>query len=350
MLGLDTELFKKGLLAEQMSIELGGHIIELAWSPDGSKLATITVEGDVYLIHNHFHSVESKKIGYHQGGANSLSWRSDGTEFATAGHDGLVKIWRGNCGQQLASLEAGKAWVNKVAYHPFNNVLATAAGKHLKLWNESRAVIYESLDHASTIEDLVWHPTTGSSIAAAAYNGITTHSPEHNYQRRTYSWKGSSLVLAWSPDAKYLASGEQDLTVHFWHIESGEHAQMWGFPTKVKELSWDASGRWLATGGGHSICLWDCSGDGPVNRAPRQYEAHTSKLTQVAFQPDGPFLASSDAEGFLFMWEPLKYKWVIGGLMLSSKASCLRWHKGNQLAVGQDNGKVIIFKWILKAS
>ena len=39
---------------------------------------------------------------------------------------------------------------------------------------------------------------------------------------------------------------------------------MYGFPTKVLELSWNSTGRWLATGGSSSVILWDCSGKGPA--------------------------------------------------------------------------------------
>jgi WD40 repeat protein len=330
-------------LAESWYVALGDYIIDLAWSPDASKLAAVTVEGLVFLIDNHGGSAYFRLLGQHAGGANALSWRADGAEFSTAGHDGLVKIWDGKSGEQLCELDAGDPWVAKVAYAPRRSVLATAAGRHLKLWNEQRQAFYESSDHSSTIADVGWNPD-GSGLAVAAYNGITLHVPGKQSQPRKYTWKGSSLVLSWSPDAKYMATGEQDSTVHFWHVKSGEDAQMWGFPTKVLELSWDASGRWLATGGGASICLWDCSGKGPAGRKPRQYDAHTNKLTQVAFQPDGNLLASADADGFLFLWDPIKHEKVIGGLSLTSGATCMRWCKGGKLAVGQRDGNVVLFE------
>lgn len=343
MLDIDLSMLNKRLLAESWYVALGDYIIDLAWSPDASKLAAVTVEGLVFLIDNHGGSAYFRLLGQHAGGANALSWRADGAEFSTAGHDGLVKIWDGKSGEQLCELDAGDPWVAKVAYAPRRSVLATAAGRHLKLWNEQRQAFYESSDHSSTIADVGWNPD-GSGLAVAAYNGITLHVPGKQSQPRKYTWKGSSLVLSWSPDAKYMATGEQDSTVHFWHVKSGEDAQMWGFPTKVLELSWDASGRWLATGGGASICLWDCSGKGPAGRKPRQYDAHTNKLTQVAFQPDGNLLASADADGFLFLWDPIKHEKVIGGLSLTSGATCMRWCKGGKLAVGQRDGNVVLFE------
>ena len=343
MSDLILSMMNEELLAESWYVELNDYIIDLAWSPDASKLAAATVEGSVFLINDHGDSAHFTCIGQHAGGANSLSWSHDGTEFATAGHDGLVKSWDAKSGQLLCELQAGDPWVTKAVYNPRRNVLATAAGRHLKVWNEKREPFYESSEHESTIADMGWNPD-GSGVATAAYNGITLHVPGKQRQPRKYIWKGSSLVLAWSPDAKYIATGEQDSTVHFWHVKSGEDAQMRGFPTKVLELAWDYSGRWLATGGGASVCLWDCSGKGPAGRMPRQYNAHLNKLTQLVFQPDGELLASADADGLLFLWDPLKYDKVIGGCALSSPASCLRWCKGGKLAVGQQDGKVVLFE------
>lgn len=345
---LDLSELNEGLLAESWYVALGDYIIDVVWAPDASKLAAVTAEGSVFLIDDHGDSAIYKLLGEHAGGANSVSWHPDGTEFATAGHDGLVKVWNAESGKLLCDLQAGDPWVAKVVYNPCRNVLATAAGRHLKIWDEDREPYYESCEHSSTIADLGWNPD-GSGIAAAAYNGITLHVPGKQRQPRKYAWKGSSLVLAWSPDGKYMATGEQDSTVHFWHVKSGKDAQMEGFLTKVLELSWDASGRWLATGGGASFCLWDCSGRGPDGRKPRQYDVHSNKLTQVAFQPDGEFLASADTDGILLIWEPMKHDKVVGGCSLSSFASCLRWCKGGKFAVGQQDGKVVIFETRLVA-
>ncbi|MCP4191142.1 MAG: WD40 repeat domain-containing protein [Planctomycetaceae bacterium] len=211
------------------------------------------------------------------------------------------------------------------------------------MWNEQREISYESSDHASTIADVGWNPD-GSGVGVAAYYGISLHVPGKQSKPRKYSWKGSSLALAWSPDTKYIATGEQDSTVHFWHVKSGEDAQMWGFPTKVLELSWNSSGRWLATGGSDTVVLWDCSGKGPSGRKPREYQAHTNKLTQLAFQPDGQLLASADTDAFLFLWDPIKHKKIVGGLSLSSPASCMQWRDGGRLAVGQKDGKVVVLE------
>ena len=342
MFNIDASMLSKGLLVESWHVELSEYIIDLAWSPDASKLAVATVEGQVYMV-DHGNSAQSRLIGCHEFGVNSLSWRADGAEFSTAGHDGLVKIWDGDSGQELASLEAGDRWVAKSVYHPRRNVLAAAAGRQLKLWNEQHEVFYESSDHSSTIADVSWHPR-GLGIAAVANRGLTLHLSDETAEPRKYRWRGSSLVLKWSPDARFIVTGEQDASIHFWFMESGKDAQIRGYPSKVLNLSWDSSCQLLATGGGPTIVVWDCSGEGPVGRQPRQLEAHSNKLTELVFQSDGSLLASADADSFLFLWEPCKHEKVVGGVLLSSPASCMQWCTGGKIAVGQQDGNVVVFE------
>jgi WD40 repeat protein len=157
--------------------------------------------------------------------------------------------------------------------------------------------------------------------------------------------KSSSLVLAWSPTAKFIATGEQDSTVHFWHVDSGEDAQMWGFPTKVLELAWHDSGNCLATGGSDTVMLWDCSDPGPEGRKPRALEGHATKLTQLAFQGDGDLLASADADGFVLLWCPPTSSTPLAQQMLRSSVSRLCWSPdGRLLAVGEEHGTLTVWE------
>ena len=120
MLDVDVSMMDEELLAESWSIELGDYIIDAAWSPDASRLAAAPVEGSVFLIQNHGDSADFELIGQHAGGANSLSWRPDGTEFATAGHDGLVKSWDANSGQLLGEVHVQVGGPGDLDPHPLH--------------------------------------------------------------------------------------------------------------------------------------------------------------------------------------------------------------------------------------
>src|SRR5260221_14213499 len=44
---------------------------------------------------------------------------------------------------------------------------------------------------------------------------------------------------------EYIATGDQDSTVHFWKVASGRDLMAQGYATKVRNLSWDSSSRYL---------------------------------------------------------------------------------------------------------
>jgi len=344
MFGVRSKKPDKWTLTELWQANVGDYVIDLGWSPDGRQLAAVTVGGQVLLLPAARPRSTPQPLGAHGFGATSLSWRHDGAELATAGQDGMVKRWDATAGVLRQDLAAGSAWVAKAVYRPGGEELAAAAGKLLRVWSAAGQVVYESADHASTIADIGWSPS-GKELALAAYNGVTVHAPDAVTPPRKYPWKGSSLVLAWSPTAKFIATGEQDSTVHFWHVESGEDAQMWGFPTKVLELAWHHSGNCLATGGSDTVMLWDCSEPGPEGREPRALEGHATKLTQLAFQGDGDLLASADADGFVLLWCPPTSSAPLAQQMLRSAVSRLCWSPDDRLlAAGEEDGTITVWE------
>lgn len=321
---------------EHWQIEVEDYVQDLAWSSDGQFVAIITVEGQVWVCH---HTDQmAVQIGEHKGGGTSLSWRPGTTEFSTIGHDGFIRHWNAANGSLLMQLESGASWGTRVAWKSNGQRLASAAGKSLRLFTAEGKLVYESADHASTIADIAWNPD-GSAIAVAAYFGVTLHIPGKGV--RQYEWKGSSLVVAWSPTAKYLVTGEQDSSVHIWYVKTGKDSQMTGFATKVLEMSWHRSGDYLATGGSDSIILWDCSGAGPEGREPRMLEAHATRLTQLTFQSKGDDIASADADGIVMLWTPLRSGDPYFFRGFDSMITRLAWSSCDQrLVVGEREGKV----------
>jgi WD40 repeat protein len=95
-------------------------------------------------------------------------------------------------------------------------------------------------EHASTVSDIQWIPAGAGSkrplLPSAAFGQLIFWDPESEEPVNRLEWKGSLLAIAWSPNGNFVASGNQDSTVHFWFIEGGEDLQMTGYPAEVREL------------------------------------------------------------------------------------------------------------------
>ena len=332
-------------LRENWTATISDHVIDLAWSPDGRYVAAASVLGPVIIFEGRRRAVIHAFKG-HEFGTMSIAWRPDSKVLASAGQDGKIRLWDMTTGEAVHSLDGGAAWVEHLAWSGGKKpILASAAGRKLKLWSAAGDLVCEYSGHQSTISGLQWKPHV-KQLASIAYGGVMLWDPQHSDAIRRLEWVGSSLVIAWSPDGKYIATGDQDSTVHFWIVSTGDDLQMSGYPTKVRELSWDAASRYLATGGGEEISVWDCSGRGPAGTKPITLSGHQDFLSVVRFQHHGKLLASGGADGRVFVWQlrgRLRSR-PVHETALTAGITSLVWSPNDQyIAVGDESGGVSVF-------
>ena len=342
---LSNRFVQPAQLRKNWTANISDHVIDLAWSPDGSYIAAASVLGPVTIFEGRRRSVIHDLEG-HEFGTMSIAWHPDSKVLASAGQDGKIRLWDMTSGEATHSLDGGAAWVEHLAWSSGKNpILASAAGRKLKLWNADGDIVREYPDHQSTISDIQWKPHK-RQLASIAYGGVTLWDPQQSEAVRRLEWKGSSLVIEWSPDGKHIATGDQDSTVHFWIMSTGIDLQMSGYPTKVRELSWDAASQYLATGGGHEVTVWDCSGRGPEGSKPITLSGHRDFLSVVRFQHDGKLLASGGADGMVYVWQlrgSLRSR-AVHEADLTAGVTKLAWSPNDQyIAVGDELGGVSVF-------
>ena len=283
----------------------GDHVTDLVWSPDRRFLAAALAGGDLVVLRADTGEV-IKQWAAHDFGATGIC--ISGSTIASCGQDGAVRVWDANDWHLIHELSAPAHWAERIAYSPRGRLLGVAAGKTIRVWNASGSLINEWSKHASTVTDFGWKPVTkgdeAETLASICYGGVTLLRSGESKPARTLAWKGSSLRLQWSPNAKYIATGDQDSSVHLWIVKSGKDLMMTGYAIKVRELSWDSQSRFLATGGGTCITIWDCSGRGPEGSTPIDLDGHEGRLTALAFTHGSTTLASGDELGRVMWWDP----------------------------------------------
>jgi len=316
------------------------HAIQLAWSPDGAILAAAGVSGPITLFNGADGAVRHRLPG-HILDTMAISWHKDGDLLASVGQDGKVRLWNTVTGKQCGEMPGGGSWVERVAFSPKGNWLVSAAGRKLRLWNAGGELIREYSDANSTITDIKWRPD-GQQFAISAYNGVVLYDPTQLEPLQRFEWQGSTLTLDWSPDGKYIATGDQDSTVHFWMTGTGQDLQMWGYETKVLELAWSFNSRYLATGGGTKVIIWDCSGKGPAGTKPVMLEGHQHLIKHLKFQRQGILLASGGKDGMLAIWRVEKKKaMLLTSAVFKDPIAGIAWSPDDRcIAVADEFGTV----------
>lgn len=320
---------------------LDDYAIDLAWSPDGSLLAAASAAGGVTIFEAATGAVKHALPG-HQDGANALAWSAAGL-LATGGQDGCVRLWDAGTGQQTAEVKLGNAWVEHLAWSPSGAQLFAAAGRKLVALKPDGTVAHTFTEAPKTISALAWRPD-GSACAAACFGHVAVWDAATFAAQKEFSYGNAIYALTWSPDGRWLVAGCHDNAVHLWVPAEDLELHMSGYETRLKELSFSQDSKWLATGGGRDVCVWDCSGPGPEGREPLQLP-QTGRTTAVGFQNRHGLLATGDAGGVFTLWAPTRKNPMVAEVKMPAAATKFAWSRDDGLlAVGTEKGAVYVFK------
>lgn len=227
--------------------DLAGHptaVWAVQVSKDGALAATAGYDGLVKLWDLPAKAAKHD-LKKHKGWVRSLAFSPDGTKLATAGEDGTVVLWNTADGKEIKTVAAHAGPVTAVAFSPDGATIATGGGdKLVKLWNAADGAEKGKLEGHG---DALWS-------------------------------------LAYSPDGSRLASAGADRTIKLWTTsDSKEFATLKGHKDWVTSVAFSADGMRLVSGSlDGAVKLWDVNAKGEQEGPP----AEKSSVWCVTFSPD----------------------------------------------------------------
>jgi len=153
----------------------------VAWSPDGARLATGSIDATVdedgkpHTYHNPttiWDAATGKTIRtLSDHNVISIAWSPDGRRLATA-QDRAIKIWDTTSGEQLLQLTGHRDVVQSVAWSPDGKFLASGAPDKLtKIWDAETGRELMSLSgHDNSVFKVTWNHT-GDRLASVGVDG-----------------------------------------------------------------------------------------------------------------------------------------------------------------------------------
>lgn len=272
----------------------------LALTADGKLLVGTTNTGGLKA----WNAADGTDAGVafgHEGAITALAMNPTLPQAATGGADGTVRLWR------------QPTPVRSLAHHakPIAAVATSGDGK----------VAVSSADDM-TVQ--IWNLAEGKPSVA-----LPTQT-------------AAVAALAVSADGKLVATGDATGMIRIWNSADGKPVAAWGgHAAAVSSVKFDAAGTQLVSGGADgTVGLWKLPA-----AAPRMLQEREPAATVVAVSADGKLMAVASADKSFAVINVADGKPAFAKEKLPQQPTSLAFSAdGTLLAVGNDGGKVVIYK------
>ena len=281
-------------------------VIAADYAADAPILVTVGGEsllyrpGDVILWKS-----EGTRIGElsgHQTAVWAVDVSADGKLVATAGYDGLIKVWDLQSRKLKRDLKQHKGWVRSLAFSPDGSRLVSA-GEDGKVF--------------------LWNTQDGkAAITVAAHKGPVT-------------------AVAFSPNGKTFVTGGGDNLVKVWNAADGTAIQtLAGHEDTIWSIAYSPTrSQFVSTGADRTIRVWSAE----TFKQTGVFTGHKDWVTSAGFNSDGSRLVTASLDGVIKLWDVLKQREQQGLKRQSSSVWCVTFAPDDQsIFVGTHSGGQVI--------
>jgi WD40 repeat protein len=285
----------------------------VAVSPDGTTFAVAATDG-VIKVYPKGEEKGAVELKGHTGPVVGLGFSANNQFLVSAGADKSIRFWTPADGKAVASYHTGTANLTGFAVNTANAVPYTAdAAGLVRAWQappppapKAPPAAKDALTHLVTSAD------GATAVVASADKTATLFAVANGTPAGTFGPSKAAIeAMALSPDQQTLAAGLADGSVVMWDRQGKVKAEVpVAAPGGVSAVGFHPSQPVFLTGGADGVAKgWALPIDPkqPADKATKfAIKAHTGKVTAAFFHPTNGQLVTAGADKLIRVWDTAK--------------------------------------------
>ncbi|KAF7799805.1 hypothetical protein EIP86_011047, partial [Pleurotus ostreatoroseus] len=301
-------------------------LLTISFSPDGEYIATGGLDRDICIWRVASHKKVTTARG-HTGRILSLAYSLDGSRIVSGSDDHTIRVWDAQTGQALAqSSGAHSDLIWSVKFSPNGHfLLSSSRDRTMRVLDASTVTPVGMAGHDWSDYFLCasFSPDhDGTFIAHASADGIlrvldsaTLTSMANDDDVSAHLFKPKRIFsMAWSPDSRFIATGDKTGLIHIWNVDSGflvatpfQHSS-----GPIASLTYSSNGHFVISVSAYdgSLRIWDIQRQVQVGE-PLRVKSQSQQWT-ATYSPDICLFASATMESdtaaaaSIYMWDVRK--------------------------------------------
>jgi WD40 repeat protein len=332
------------------------QVLSVAWSPDGTRLATSQGPSGRPTVWDAATGKEAVVLEwgdiYAESFARSIAWSPDGTQLACA-YLGWLPIWDAATGKRRLMIHVSDQTHWSVAWASDSKRLASAGDdKDIRILDTKTGKLALILKgHTGRVIAMAWSHD-GTRLACADTQGelkirdVTAGKAVLGITAKS----GMIRAVSWSPDDRRLFPAGVNGSLQVWDTTTGKLLDF-GVPYPFGDFqsgAWSPDGKRLAFGTNDGEVRIN---DAATGKALSTLRGHSDAVPCVAWSPDGTRLASASNDGTVKVWDPSQPDHLLNraprtevGASNSARLHAVSWSpNGKRLASADYQGTVKVW-------